>query len=162
CKLNMKAAAYGSPVEWHQDFAFYPRTNDSLLAVGFALDDCTLENGCMLMLPGSHRGPLLDHHQEGVFAGAVDTRREGIALEAAVPVPAGAGGLTLHHCRTLHASAPNHSARPRRLFLVQYTAVDAWPLAGVPDLAAWDAKIVRGEPTRVYRMMELAVRVPLP
>ena len=38
-------------------FAFYPHTNDDLLAVGVALDDCTLENGCLLMLPGSHRGP---------------------------------------------------------------------------------------------------------
>ena len=40
-KLNMKAPRYGSPVEWHQDWAFYPHTNDDLLAVGVMLDDCT-------------------------------------------------------------------------------------------------------------------------
>src|SRR5262249_50392971 len=49
-KLNMKAPRYGAPVEWHQDFAFYPHTNDDLLAVGVGLDDCTVENGCMLMV----------------------------------------------------------------------------------------------------------------
>ena len=57
-KLNMKSAEYGSAVEWHQDFGFYPHTNDDLLAVGIALDDCLPENGCMLMLPGSHHGPI--------------------------------------------------------------------------------------------------------
>src|SRR5690349_16868831 len=36
-KLNMKSARFGSPIEWHQDFAFYPHTNDDLLAVGIAL-----------------------------------------------------------------------------------------------------------------------------
>src|SRR5262249_6452352 len=68
-KLNMKAAEYGAPVEWHQDFAFYPHSNDDLLAVGICLDNCTLENGCMLVIPGSHRWPILDHHQDAVFCG---------------------------------------------------------------------------------------------
>src|SRR5437764_4696896 len=86
-KLNMKVAEYGSPVEWHQDFAFYPHTNDDLLAVGVALDDCLPENGCMLMIPGSHRWPVLDHHQDGCFVGAIDPRREGVDLSRAVPVP---------------------------------------------------------------------------
>ena len=40
-KINMKAPRYGSAVEWHQDWAFYPHTNDDLLAVGVMLDDCT-------------------------------------------------------------------------------------------------------------------------
>ena len=38
-KLNMKAPKYGSPVEWHQDWAFYPHTNDDILAIGVMLDD---------------------------------------------------------------------------------------------------------------------------
>jgi phytanoyl-CoA hydroxylase len=41
----MKSAGYGAPVEWHQDWAFYPHTNDDLAAVGIMLDDCDLENG---------------------------------------------------------------------------------------------------------------------
>ena len=40
-KLNMKSAGYGAPVEWHQDWAFYPHTNDDVLATGILLDDCT-------------------------------------------------------------------------------------------------------------------------
>ena len=73
-KLNMKPADGGSPVEWHQDFAHYPHTNDDLCAVGVALDDATEENGCMMVVPGSHQGPILDHHQDGYFIGAHQPR----------------------------------------------------------------------------------------
>lgn len=161
-KLNMKAAAYGSPVEWHQDFAFYPHTNDDLLAVGVALDDCTLENGPLLMLPGSHRWPILDHHQDSVFVGAIDVEREGVDVSGAVPVTVPAGGITLHHTRMLHASAPNRSAQPRRLLLLQLAAVDAWPVLGVTDLAQFDSWVLRGQPTPRYRVKEMDIRIPLP
>ncbi|CAI8007670.1 Probable alpha-ketoglutarate-dependent hypophosphite dioxygenase [Geodia barretti] len=68
-KLNMKSGEFGSPVHWHQDWAFYPHTNDDVLAVGVAIDDMTRENGCLLAIPGSHRGPILDHNQDGAFVG---------------------------------------------------------------------------------------------
>lgn len=161
-KLNMKSAEYGSPVQWHQDFAFYPHTNDDLLAVGMALDDCLVENGCMLMVPGSHRWPVLDHHQEGYFVGAIDADRLGVDLGAAVPVPVHSGGITLHHCRTLHGSAANTSPYPRRLFLLEMAAVDAWPCRGVTDMEEFNGRIWRGEPTSSYRVKEMDIRVPLP
>ncbi len=161
-KLNMKAAEFGSPVEWHQDFAFYPHTNDDLLAVGVYLDDCTLENGCLLMIPGSHRWEILDHHQDGVFVGAIDLEKEGIDAADAVPVPVWAGGISLHHCRTLHGSALNVSSKPRRLFLVELAAVDACPVTGVTDLAPFNAKIWRGEPVTCYRVKDMDIRLPLP
>jgi ectoine hydroxylase-related dioxygenase (phytanoyl-CoA dioxygenase family) len=161
-KLNMKSAAFGSPVEWHQDFAFYPHTNDDLLACGVALDDCTTENGCLLVIPGSHLGPIHDHHQEGRFAGAIDPTRSDVDLSRAVPLPVPAGGITLHHARALHGSAPNRSASPRRLFLIQYAAVDAWPLSGVADWDAFNQNLLRGRPTSVARMIDLSVRLPYP
>jgi len=161
-KLNMKSAGYGSAVEWHQDFAFYPHSNDDLLAVGVALDDCLIQNGCMLMIPSSHRWPILDHQQEGVFVGAFDPEREDVDLGRAVPVEVHEGGITLHHCRTAHGSAVNTSPAPRRLFLMELAAVDAWPCLGVPDLSAFDAKILRGGPTSSYRVKEMDIRVPFP
>src|SRR5581483_9249895 len=50
-KLNMKSAQYGSPVEWHQDWASSPHTNDDVLAIGVLLDDCDLDNGPMRGTP---------------------------------------------------------------------------------------------------------------
>ena len=69
----MKSAGYGAPVEWHQDWAFYPHTNDGLAAVGIMLDDVDMENGPMLVVPGSHKGPVCDHHgPNGRFCGAIE------------------------------------------------------------------------------------------
>ena len=72
-KLNAKAPGGGAAVEWHQDWAFYPHTNDDMLAFGVFLEDVTEENGPLQVIPGSHKGPVLSHNgKDGVFCGAVD------------------------------------------------------------------------------------------
>jgi len=160
-KLNLKLADVGSPVEWHQDWAFYPHTNDDLLAVGVAMDDSTLENGCLLVLPGTHRGPMLDHHQDGVFIGAVTD--PAFRPDGAVPITLKAGGISIHHVRLLHGSAPNRSPNPRRLLLFQYCAADAWPL--VPGDKPWEsyaASVIQGAPVSAPRLAPVPVRLPLP
>lgn len=161
-KLNMKPPEVGSAVEWHQDFAHYPHTNDDLCAVGIALEDATEENGCMMVVPGSHKGPILDHHQDGVFIGAISPRRDHIDLSSAVPLVLSAGSLSIHHARTLHGSAQNTSLHGRRLLLYQYAAVDAWPLGGVSDWSAFNANILRGEPTHDFRLVSMTARTRLP
>lgn len=159
-KLNMKQPGYGSPVEWHQDWAFYPHTNDDLLAVGVAIDDMTEENGPLLVVPESHKGPIYDHHQDGHFCGAITD--SAFSDKAAVPVMVKAGGITIHHARMLHGSVANTSNHPRRLLLFQYCALDAWPLMGVKDYEAFNATIVRGEPSNIPRVTDVPVRMPLP
>ena len=160
-KLNLKLADVGSPVEWHQDWAFYPHTNDDLLAVGVAMDDSSLENGCLMVLPGTHRGPVLDHHQDSVFVGAVT--EPGFRSDGAVPIQLKAGGISIHHTRLLHGSAPNRSPHARRLLLFQYCAADAWPL--LPGDKPWDtyaASVLQGSPVNVPRLAPVPVRLPLP
>ncbi len=160
-KLNMKIGDAGSPVEWHQDWAFYPHTNDDLLAVGIYLDDSTVENGALLVIPDSHRGPILDHHQNGRFVGAVTDPDFDPA--DAVPINVPAGGISIHHVRTLHGSAPNRFGNPRRLLLFQYCAIDAWPL--IPGADAWKSytrNILRGEPVTQPRLVPVPVQLPLP
>lgn len=159
-KLNMKSAGFGSPVEWHQDWAFYPHTNDDLLAVGIAIDDMQMENGPLLVIPGSHKGPLYSHHQNGIFAGAVTVTN--FKSVEPVPITLKAGGISIHHARSLHASAPNVSDRPRRLLLFQYCAIDAFPIGSMPDWKSFNANILRGEPTFEARVTPVPVRIPLP
>jgi phytanoyl-CoA hydroxylase len=161
-KLNTKSGGGGSAVEWHQDFAFYPHTNDDLLAVGIAIDDATVDNGCLMVVPGSHRGPVLDHHSDGIFAGAIDPTQSGIEVNRAFPIEVAAGSVSVHHVKLIHGSAPNHSGRQRRLLLLQYAAVDAWPLLPLQDINAFNAAIVRGHPTDQFRMTSGSVRIPLP
>ncbi|MEM7197498.1 MAG: phytanoyl-CoA dioxygenase family protein, partial [Pseudomonadota bacterium] len=78
-KLNMKLAGHGDAIAWHQDFAFYPHTNDDALAIGVMLDDVTTDNGPLIVFPKTHQGPIHDHHIDNVFAGAMDLPRAGLS-----------------------------------------------------------------------------------
>jgi phytanoyl-CoA hydroxylase len=155
-KLNLKRPGGGQAVEWHQDWAFGPATNDDLLTVGIALDDATLENGCLLMIPGSHRDRVLDHWRDGRFCGAVT--EEDFDAGGAVPIEVAARGISIHHIRTLHASAVNHSSRQRRLLLYTYAAADAWPLSGVADPETFDRQMLHGNATSAPRLEKVPVR----
>ena len=162
-KLNMKAASYGAPVEWHQDWAFYPHTNQDLLAIGIMMDDMTEDNGPLLVMPGSHRGPIYDHHHDGYFCGAIDPQRCDLDFSKAVALTGPAGCASFHHVRMVHGSALNQTEQARRLLIFQYTAVDAWPLVNFDDdIDNYDRFIVAGEPTRVPRLEDVPVRLPLP
>lgn len=162
-KLNMKAARYGSPVEWHQDWAFYPHTNDDVLAIGVMLDDMDLENGPLLVTPGTHKGPVWNHHgEDGRFCGLVDPAEIPGEIAAAVPLTGRAGSMSFHHVRSLHGSALNTSDRNRNLLLYGIAATDAWPLMGVPDFDEFNGRILTGAPTLEPRMTSVPVRLPLP
>ncbi|MEZ5864528.1 MAG: phytanoyl-CoA dioxygenase family protein [Geminicoccaceae bacterium] len=165
-KLNMKAAGYGAAVEWHQDWAFYPHTNDDLAAVGVMMDDCAIENGPLLCVPGSHKGPIHEHHADGVFCGAVDLDQTDVDFSAARPCVGPAGSISIHHARTIHGSALNTSQKMRRLLLFQYRAADAWPLVGSQqpkNWADWQAMLLCGENDPVVpRCTDVPVRLPLP
>jgi ectoine hydroxylase-related dioxygenase (phytanoyl-CoA dioxygenase family) len=162
-KLNMKSAGFGAAVEWHQDWAFYPHTNDDLAAVGVTMDDMELENGPLLIIPGSHRGPVHDHHAEGKFCGAMDPSKREVDYSKAIPLTGKAGSITVHHVRAVHGSAPNLSNRDRRLLLFQFRAADAWPLLGFPGgIEAYDALMVAGRPSLEPRLAPVPVRLPLP
>lgn len=163
-KLNLKAAGFGSPVEWHQDWAFYPHTNDDLAAVGVMMDDVDAENGPLLVLPGSHRGPVHDHHAGGRFCGAMDPTRTDLDFSAAAACTGKAGSISIHHVRAIHGSAPNTSSRARRLFLLQFRSADAWPLVQQTPTSwdDWHALMVSGEDTLEPRLTKVPIRLPLP
>jgi ectoine hydroxylase-related dioxygenase (phytanoyl-CoA dioxygenase family) len=164
-KLNLKSAGFGAAVEWHQDWAFYPHTNDDLAAVGVMMDDMALENGPLLIIPGSHKDPVVyDHHgEDGCFCGAMDPGKKEVDYGAAVPLTGQAGSITIHHVRAVHGSAPNTSDRDRRLLLFQFRAADAWPLLGFPEgIEAYDRLMVAGKPSLSPRLAPVPVRLPLP
>jgi hypothetical protein len=97
-----------------------------------------------------------------VFCGAIDPAASSIDFSKAVMLAGPAGSMTIHHVRMVHGSALNTSSRQRRLLLFQYTAVDAFPLQGIPDWEKFNANIVTGEPTMVPRLAPVPVRIPLP
>lgn len=171
-KLNTKAPGGGRAVEWHQDWAFYPATNDSLLAFGLMLEDVDAENGPLMVVPGTHRGPVLSHQANGYFAGAVDPADPLFERDKAITLTGKAGDMTVHHVRTLHGSAPNMSDRNRLILFYECSASDAWPILGASSYihslgqrGYWDDlkdRQITGTPQLVPRMADVPVRMPLP
>jgi ectoine hydroxylase len=161
-KLNLKGGRIGAPVEWHQDAAFYPHSNDDVLAVGLLLDDATAENGCLVVLPGSHRERVHEHYDGGGrFIGRMREEdigrfdaRKGQLLE----LPA--GSIHIHHYRLIHWSAPNTSADDRRLLINAYSAADAIPLSADPTKTRFFGAIVRGRAPLSVRRTAGDIRLP--
>ncbi len=171
-KLNTKAPGGGSAVEWHQDWAFYPHTNDDLLAFGLMLNDVTPENGPLQVIPGSHRGPILSHQMNGVFCGAINPKDPDFDADKMVTLTGRAGSMTVHHARLLHGSAPNRSDRPRLILFYEIAKADAWPILGavsyIHELGQrrfWQDlqdRTIIGEPCLTPRLEPVPVRMPLP
>jgi phytanoyl-CoA hydroxylase len=154
-KLNMKGPRVGSVVEWHQDFAYYPHTNFDLLSCLVYLDDATVDNGCLEVIPGSHQWGLLNHEVDGAFRGKLATDKVAEFQGQAKSLTAKAGSVVFLHCMTLHYSNINTSNKPRRAFLPAYRAADAFPIYYGEHAAhnEADAYIVRGEKSKAARVV---------
>jgi len=145
---------------WHQDYAANPHTNFDMVAVMVFLDDATPDNGCLMLVPGSHKlGPL--EHRSGEnrgFYGLVDmSPLRDPSKVVTVPVPA--GGMELHHCNMVHASTANRGTTPRNAMVILYRAADNVAIGGSKRMAS-AGLLVRGEDPKTVRMVEAVVRLP--
>jgi len=162
-KINMKSALAGSPLQWHQDWAFAPHTNMATCVVSVMLDETREGNGAMQVIPGSHREPLYEHHDPELgFVGAIDMEAEGIDLSRAVSVVGEPGTISLHHPMTIHGSGANRSSAPRRILFLEYAATDAFPLFYAVDWEEYNSRIVSGEPSSHVRTEPNPVKLPFP
>jgi ectoine hydroxylase-related dioxygenase (phytanoyl-CoA dioxygenase family) len=115
----MKPAYHGSPVSWHQDSAYWTNVEPpGLVSCWVALDDVTLENGCMMMIPGSHKLGLIEHRRDTFL------HAQGLDLSKAVPVLMKAGSCSFHHSLTVHGSGSNQTPYRRRGLVTSYMRAD--------------------------------------
>lgn len=118
---------------WHQDEAYWhPELDYRALSIWIALQDVDESNGCMSFVPGSHRRPVLPHRHlgEGGAAHGLEIVPGSTDLGVPVSCPLRAGGATVHHSRTLHATSANVTDRTRRAYiLVASTPPQRLPLA---------------------------------
>ena len=121
-KLNYKRPG-GSPFPWHQDspyWAFGCTHLDRLASLQVYLDDATVDNGCLWMIPGSHRhGPLPVYEDRGVL-GRLYTDVDHLELVDAVPIEAPAGSVIYFHGDVVHGSKGNGSRASRRAIVLTY------------------------------------------
>jgi phytanoyl-CoA hydroxylase len=114
-KLMFKPAKHGGIKPWHQDYAYWASTKPEQVTCWLALDDATPENGCMQLVPGSHKFGLVKHGQAEL---QIDLKN--VPTEKIKVAPMKAGSLLLFHVLTLHHSGPNRSDKSRRAFIVDY------------------------------------------
>ncbi|HEX2828205.1 MAG TPA: phytanoyl-CoA dioxygenase family protein [Burkholderiales bacterium] len=152
-KLNFKWSDGGDAVQWHQDIPAWPHTSFSVLTFGVYLDDTTSEQGPLVALPGTHRGPLFEQFDDdGRWTGQLSARDVAALKTDRVAEMCGpAGTVVLIHCRVVHASAVNHSPRLRPLLLNVYSSADTLPITPAPSPTKKTGVLVRGqEPLHVH------------
>lgn len=118
-----KQPGIGGEVRWHQDATFFDSTPISVTTFWFALEEATVENGCLWAEPGGHLGPLRERF---VRDGDAISMEQLDAMpwpddSVAVPLPARAGTLICFHGKLPHYSAPNRSPVSRHAFTLHAT-----------------------------------------
>eukprot|EP01121_Diplochlamys_sp_Union-15-3_P000631 TRINITY_DN10538_c0_g1_i2.p1 TRINITY_DN10538_c0_g1~~TRINITY_DN10538_c0_g1_i2.p1 ORF type:complete len:301 (+),score=47.30 TRINITY_DN10538_c0_g1_i2:57-959(+) len=121
-QLFCKPAHSGGCVAWHQDYSYWTRTKPlAHLTIHIALDDQTEENGCLFMVPGSHKWPLIPitslHFTDMDSIQTVLTEEQKKQFKP-VPMLLKKGEASFHHALTVHGSYGNKSAGPRRATVV--------------------------------------------
>jgi phytanoyl-CoA hydroxylase len=118
-----KQPGIGGEVRWHQDATYFDTDPVSVTTFWFALEDATLDNGCMWAEPGGHRGPM----RERFLRNGDQVRMEKLSDLAwpdnstAVPLECKAGSLVMFHGLLPHYSAPNRSAFSRHAYTLHVT-----------------------------------------
>ncbi len=125
-KMIMKDARVGGAWAWHQDYGYWYQNGvlrPDLCSVSIAVDRATRENGCMVVLRGSHKLGRVDHVLTGDQAGAdmerVNAAKERMELVECVMNP---GDALFFHANLLHASGRNDSDAPRWSMICCYNA----------------------------------------
>jgi phytanoyl-CoA hydroxylase len=159
-KVNSKLPGSATQVKWHQDFTFQPMTNDDIITCLLFIDDVTLENGPLEVIPGSHKGPIHSHWHNGVFTGAVDEAIVDQQRDKIVSCTGSAGSVCLMHASLLHGSAPNLSTEARTLYITTYYAEDAIELSPNHLPSTLTHELVRGEVSGRVRCSAYQMELP--
>ncbi|MES1265987.1 MAG: phytanoyl-CoA dioxygenase family protein [Variovorax sp.] len=124
-QIFFKPPEGGGPKPAHQDnYYFGPTSIEGVVTAWIALDDATLENGCLYFGDGTNKGPVYAHF-------APEAEPYNLQLPAAIldkqpmtPAPVRKGGVSFHHGNTFHQSGPNHSAHWRRACALHFVRND--------------------------------------
>ena len=128
-QLFMKSPVTGTAQPWHQDSAswrdIFPM---DLVTAWTAIDDATLDNGCLRFVPGTQRWGMLNRERLAHLVDDLET-----AAWPGEPVPVRAGGISFHHSLTLHTSSANSSPQRRRAYAIHYMRASSWKDGTVTD-----------------------------
>jgi len=120
-QIFAKPAQVGSVVPKHQDMPYWPFAPAEMISAWIALDDSTIENGCVRFALGSHLLGPLPHEPSGVSGNSlVLSPNPEVDRLPEMPIEVRRGSCVLHHCLAVHRSEPNRSPKPRRGLIYVY------------------------------------------
>jgi len=122
-KLNLKRPGYGGVNPLHQDYPYWLDSADAPARIATAmlfLDDATLENGCLQVVPGSHRSGQWQNRTDSDAFGANEIDTAAYPDVVTQPLPLRAGSVVMFGSFLVHRSAPNRSSLQRRALLFSY------------------------------------------
>jgi phytanoyl-CoA hydroxylase len=121
---------------YHQDSPYFSIEPMALTTCWIALDDTTIENGCLWVVPGSHRLGPLDHSEPWIIGNRTDMRVPETAFDRSreVPITLRRGSCSFHHSLLLHMSHPNKTHTSRRGLAFHYmTSKSRWTDSKTPQ-----------------------------
>lgn len=120
-QIFFKSPEGGGPKPAHQDnFYFGPSDLKGVVTAWIALDDSTIDNGCLFFGEGTHLGPVIPHIAPPDEPFNLQLPADVLARQPMVSAPVPRGGVSFHHGNTFHQSGPNHSTRWRRACALHY------------------------------------------
>lgn len=124
-KMLVKPPENGAAFPMHQDYPYFPHAHHTMTAASIHLDDANIDNGCLYVVPGSHKRGPLPH----VGRHYLDAKEYPLSIGTACP--AEAGDVLFFNYLTIHGSPPNRSERTRRNVLFQYRSATDVPTENV-------------------------------
>lgn len=120
-QIFAKPPRVGSAVPDHQDMPYWPFAPFEMITAWIALDDSSIENGCVRMRAGSHHLGLLPHGTTQVKGNSLGLlEHPDLTSLPEHPIEVRRGSCVLHHCLTVHRSEPNTSDKARRGLIYIY------------------------------------------
>ena len=124
-QIFFKPPEGGGPKPAHQDnFYFGPTDIEGVATAWIALDDATLENGCLYFGDGTNLGPVYSHFAPVGEPFNLQLPATVLDKQPMTPAPVRKGGVSFHHGNTFHQSGPNHSTKWRRACALHYVRND--------------------------------------
>jgi phytanoyl-CoA hydroxylase len=131
----------GLPVLWHQDGSYWPLDPCEVVTLWLAVDDSTPENGCLRVIPGSHRLEFQEHARDTSVENVLSSGIAGVDESSAVDVILRAGDVSVHHPNLIHGSNANTSDKRRCGLTIRYipTSTQITKPIGAPFLLRGEA-----------------------
>lgn len=128
--IMTKNPAYSSLTNWHRDIRYWSFEKPELVSVWVALGDERIDNGCLLVLPGTHRMDFAAERLDDAQFLRQDLEANRAVLQTQVSVELQPGDVLFFHCRLFHAAGSNQTDQTKLSVVYTYHAPDNRPLPG--------------------------------